>query len=78
MRAGASLLQQQFAANFMQDTGLSAKAVVSNDLEPLKKVFPFVNAPAGVALVEGHEKAAVTQFEGNEPEATLRKLGFIN
>jgi uncharacterized membrane protein YphA (DoxX/SURF4 family) len=67
--------QPQFAANFLQNTGL--KAGISNDLEPLKKVFSFVNAPAGVALVNGHEKASLTQFEGNEPETSLRKLGFI-
>lgn len=68
--------QPQFAANFLQNTGL--KAGISNDVEPLKKVFPFVNAPAGVALVNGREKTPVNQFEGNEPETTLKKLGFIH
>ena len=43
----------------------------------LKKTFPFVNAPAAVALVNGREKAMITQFDGGEPEATLKKLGFI-
>jgi uncharacterized membrane protein YphA (DoxX/SURF4 family) len=67
--------QPQFAANFMQDTGL--KGVVSTDVQALKKVFPFVSAPAGVALENGRQKAALTQFEGNEPAATLKKLGFV-
>jgi uncharacterized membrane protein YphA (DoxX/SURF4 family) len=68
--------QKQFAAGFLQNTGF--KAGVSNDVEPLKKVFSFVNVPAGVALVNGREKAPLTTFEGNEPEATLKKLGFIH
>ena len=72
---GVPVEQQQFAGQFLQDTGL--KAGISNDLEVLKKTFPFVNAPAAVALVNGRAKAMITQFEGNEPEATLKKLGFI-
>jgi len=68
--------QPQFAANFLQNTGL--KAGLSNDVDALKKTFPFVNAPAGVALVNGREKAPVTQFEADEPEKTLKKLGFVN
>jgi len=65
----------QFAQGFLDDTHL--KAVISTDLKPLKKIFPFVSAPAGVALVNGHEKMALTQFEDNEPAQTLRKIGFI-
>ena len=65
----------QFAQGFLDDTHL--KAVLSTDLMPLKKVFPFVSAPAGVALVNGHEKQALTQFEDPEPADTLRKIGFI-
>jgi uncharacterized membrane protein YphA (DoxX/SURF4 family) len=72
---GVAVEQPQFAGQFLQDTGL--KAGLSNDLEVLKKTFPFVNAPAAVALVNGREKAMITQFEADEPEATLRKLGFI-
>jgi uncharacterized membrane protein YphA (DoxX/SURF4 family) len=67
--------QPQFAGQFLQDTGL--KAGISTDLDVLKKTFPFVNAPAGVALVHGRQKAMLTDFEGKEPEATLRKLEFI-
>lgn len=65
----------QFAQGFLDDTHL--KAVISTDLKKLQKIFPFVSAPAGVALVNGHEKMALTQFEDSEPETTLRKLGFI-
>jgi uncharacterized membrane protein YphA (DoxX/SURF4 family) len=67
--------QPQFSQQFLQDTGL--KAGVSRDLDVLKKTFPFVNAPAGVALVNGREKAMITNFDGDEPAATVRKLGFV-
>ena len=66
----------QFAQGFLEDTHL--KAVISNDLAELKKIFPFVSAPAGVALVNGREKMALTQFEEPEPVGTLKKIGFIN
>jgi uncharacterized membrane protein YphA (DoxX/SURF4 family) len=65
----------QFAQGFLDDTHL--KAVISNDVMPLKKIFPFVSAPAGVALVNGRQKMALTQFEDNEPAATLKKIGFV-
>jgi len=65
----------QFAQGFLEDTHL--KAVISNDHKQLKQIFPYVSAPAGVALVNGREKMALTQFEDNEPAATLKKIGFI-
>jgi uncharacterized membrane protein YphA (DoxX/SURF4 family) len=65
----------QFAQGFLDDTHLNA--VLSNDLRQLKKIFPYVSAPAGVALVNGREKMALTQFEDPEPVDTLKKLGFI-
>ena len=65
----------QFAQGFLDDTHLNA--VLSNDLPQLKKIFPFVSAPAGVALVNGREKMALTQFDEPEPVDTLKKLGFI-
>jgi uncharacterized membrane protein YphA (DoxX/SURF4 family) len=73
---GVATEQPQFAAGFMQTTGL--KGVVSTDLQILRKTFPFVDPPAGVALENGHEKAMLTQFEGAEPAATLKNLGFAN
>ena len=66
----------QFAHDFLHDASLQAG--VSNDLELLKKTFPFVSAPAAVALEDGREKAAIAQFGDIEPEPTLRKLKFIN
>lgn len=68
--------QPQFAAGYLEDTKL--KAVVSNDLQQLKAIFPYVGVPSGIALEDGREKAPLTKFEGdNEPAATLKQLGFI-
>jgi hypothetical protein len=67
--------QPQFAAAFLENTRL--KAVLSNDLEPLKAIFPFVSAPAGVAVENGREKAPITKFEDQEPGVTLKQLGFV-
>jgi|SRR5215469_4764467 len=67
----------QFAAPFLRDTGL--RAGTSLDLDLLRKTFKFVDAPYGVALERGHQKAtiAATAFEEPEPAATLRKLGYV-
>jgi uncharacterized membrane protein YphA (DoxX/SURF4 family) len=67
--------QPQFAAQFLVDTGL--RAAVSPDFLQLKQVFAYTGYPFGVALENGREKAPLAQFEGDEPEATLRRLGFI-
>lgn len=67
--------QPEFARDFLRSTGL--KAGVSNDLEILRERFPFVSPPAGVAIENGFQKQLLTQFEGQEPSATLRELGFI-
>jgi len=66
----------RYAPAFLRETGL--KAVVSQDLEKLKLVFPYTAVPAGVALENGREKAAVTKFEEErEPADTLKQLGFV-
>ena len=67
----------QFAASFLRDTGL--KAGTSNDLDALRAKFKFVDAPYGVALDRGRQKAAIAAaaFEDAEPAATLRRLGFV-
>jgi uncharacterized membrane protein YphA (DoxX/SURF4 family)/thiol-disulfide isomerase/thioredoxin len=67
----------QFAASFLRDTGL--RAGTSNDLELLRKTFKFVDAPYGVALDRGHQKAAIAAaaFEDAEPAATLHRLDFV-
>jgi uncharacterized membrane protein YphA (DoxX/SURF4 family) len=64
----------QFANQFLTDTGL--KAVISTDFEVLRKVFPVLGSPSAVALENGREKAALSNFDNDEPGATLRKLGF--
>ena len=68
--------QAQFTPGFLSDTGL--KAAVSSDTAALRQIFPFVSVPAGVALENGRQKAALTQFEGEQPAADLKKLGFVN
>jgi hypothetical protein len=66
----------QFAASFLHDTALQAGT--SNDLDLLRSTFKFVNAPYGVALQRGRQKATFASFEENgEPDGTLRRLGFI-
>ncbi len=65
----------QFAQGFLNDTGL--RAPVSNDLETLKTVFPFGDAPYAVAIENGRQKAALAIFDGSQPAQTLRELGFI-
>ena len=68
---------ERFAKAFLHDTGL--KAGTSTDLELLQKTFKFVDAPYGVALERGHQKAAIAAaaFEDPEPGATLRRLGYV-
>jgi hypothetical protein len=66
----------EYAADFLQMTGLNA--AVTQDFEPLKKAFGYTAYPFGVAIQNGREKAALMRFEGTEPEATLKKLGFVN
>ena len=65
----------QFAESFMHDTQLPG--VTTLDVQKLRNVFQFRDAPYGVALENGREKAAISRFEGAEPDATLHKLGFI-
>ena len=72
---GVATVQPQFAKSFMQDTGL--RGGVSADLALLRKTFPFVSTPAGVAIENGREKGQLSRFEGEEPAATLRKLSLV-
>lgn len=72
---GVPTAQPRFAEGFMNDTGF--KKPISSDLEILKKAFPFGDAPFGVAIEDGRQKQSFTHFEGDDPAAGLRKLGFI-
>lgn len=64
-----------YAQGFLDGTGF--KASLTSDLEPLRKVFPFGDPPYGVALENGRARALLARFDDQEPEAELRKLGFI-
>jgi uncharacterized membrane protein YphA (DoxX/SURF4 family) len=68
--------EPQYSAQFLEMTGL--KAAVSTDFAQLKQVFGYAGYPSGVALLNGRQKALLTQFEGAEPAATLKQLGFIH
>jgi uncharacterized membrane protein YphA (DoxX/SURF4 family) len=72
---GIPTVNPQFGPGFLKDTGLKAK--LSNDVEMLKKVFPFGDAPYGVAIENGHQKQSFPHFEGDNPANGLRKMHFI-
>jgi uncharacterized membrane protein YphA (DoxX/SURF4 family) len=68
--------QPQYAAGFLQETGLHA--VVSTEFDRLAPIFSYSTYPFGVALENGREKAPLTKFEGEEPAAMLKQLGFTH
>lgn len=67
----------QFANEFLQDTHF--KAETSLETAKMRKAFPFVDPPYGVALVDGEIKQTFGQAQFNEPSpaADLKKLGFV-
>jgi hypothetical protein len=71
-------INPQWAASFLHDTKL--KASTSLELDKLKKAFPFVDPPFGVALDDGRVKASygTAQFVPPLPQADLQKLGFVH
>jgi uncharacterized membrane protein YphA (DoxX/SURF4 family) len=72
---GVPIAQPQFAAQFMADTGFHMS--ITTDRDKLKEVFPYAGVPAGVAIENGRQKAALVKFEGEEPAASLKQLGLI-
>lgn len=72
---GVPTRMPQFAEDFNQATGFHT--ATTSDLELLRKTFPFGDPPFGVALQDGRQAGALTQFAGDEPAASLKKLGFI-
>ncbi len=70
-------INPQWAASFLHDTHL--KASTSLELNKLKKAFPFVDPPFGVALEDGRVKETFSQAQFNVPlpEPDLKKLGFV-
>jgi uncharacterized membrane protein YphA (DoxX/SURF4 family) len=71
---GQPVVRPQFAPAFMERTGL--KGVTANDLALLKKTVDYKGTPAGVALDNGREVAALSKFEDPEPATTLKQIGF--
>lgn len=65
----------QFAQYFMDSTGLKGRN--SPDHVSLKSLFPFGDPPYGVLLEHGRMQAGLQRFDDVEPEATLRKHGYI-
>jgi uncharacterized membrane protein YphA (DoxX/SURF4 family) len=72
---GVPISQVQFATEFMQDTGF--QMAITTDRDKLKAVFPYAGVPAGVAIENGRQKAALVKFDGEEPAASLKQLGLI-
>jgi uncharacterized membrane protein YphA (DoxX/SURF4 family) len=72
---GVPISQGQFATQFMQDTGFAM--AITTDRDKLKAVFPYAGVPAGVAIENGRQKAALVKFEGEEPAASLKQFGLI-
>jgi hypothetical protein len=66
----------QFASQFLSETGL--RAIVTSDFAKLKTALGYTAYPFGAVLVDGRERAAITKFDGDEPESTLRRLGLVN
>ncbi len=74
---GQPTVNPQFAKFFLEDTKLTGKMKTSADLDKLREAFPFKNGPFAVAIEHGRQKQSFIQFDASEPEATLRKIGFI-
>jgi len=72
---GVPTAQPQFGPFFMDHTGLGAP--VSNDLALLRKTFHFANAPYAVAIENGRQREALTDFDPQPLAQSLRAIGFI-
>lgn len=71
----APVQQERLAQTFLQDSGL--RAAVTSDAALLRKTFHFAGVPAAVALENGHQVKALTQFDGEQPGPVLKELDFI-
>jgi hypothetical protein len=72
---GVPVSQPRYAPQFMIDTGL--KMEITADHAKLKQIFPYTSVPAAIALENGRETAPLVRFEGDEPAATLKRLGLV-
>ena len=70
-------INPQWAKDFLHDTHL--KADTSLELAKLKKAFPFVDPPFGVALNDGRVEQTFgqAQFNAPLPGPDLKRLGFV-
>lgn len=73
---GIATGEQRWGPAFLKDTGL--KAALSNEDKPLRAIFAYTDAPYGVALENGRQVQAFPFFDREEPQAGLKKLGFID
>ena len=71
----ASTQLPQFGPEFLGSTQL--RGVLTSDIEPLRKVFSFVDVPFGVALENGRQRASFANFDGKQTADKLRELGFV-
>ncbi len=67
--------QPEYAAGFLSDTGL--KAPFTTDFEKLRGPLGYKTYPAAAALENGRVKEVLLQFDPPEPEAALKRLGFV-
>jgi uncharacterized membrane protein YphA (DoxX/SURF4 family) len=65
----------QFAGQFLAETGL--RGAITSDFEALKRPLGYHAYPYAAALVDGRMKTGISKMDGDEPAATLRKLGFV-
>jgi uncharacterized membrane protein YphA (DoxX/SURF4 family)/thiol-disulfide isomerase/thioredoxin len=65
----------QFGPEFLTSTGLGGG--LCEEAQTLRKSFSFVDVPYGVALVNGYQRASITDFESGAAAETLRRLGFV-
>jgi uncharacterized membrane protein YphA (DoxX/SURF4 family) len=71
---GVTTQLPEFGQDFLDTTNL--RALLSSDVETLKKSFHFVDVPFGVAIQNGRHVASFTHFEDGSAVASLKKLGF--
>jgi uncharacterized membrane protein YphA (DoxX/SURF4 family) len=72
---GVATEQPQFAQDFMDTTGLHA--AISPDKVLLRKTFSFTSTPYAVALENGRQKEALSDFDPQLMTRRLRQIGFV-
>ena len=75
-RMGVATRVPQFGKYFTEHTGFDA--IITTDLDLLKKTFPFGDPPFLVLIENGRQKAGVSMFDGAEPADSLKKAGFLD